>query len=209
MKCFLVVIISTAECERVFSRLKLVKTALRTRLSNSTLEQILQIALNGPPLQEFIDSGLMKIALTFFFTRSNRNLKPPPSYIDKELAAKLDKLQWTTDCEWPEHVLTSSQVRLTEAQKKAAAAEAKELEALLQWPQFESDEEVEEQPSPKRKRTKQSQPQAPEKSDEDIQDAPQEDLRAERTRYGRVRKQREFLSYNHKDPNSVAILRWA
>ena len=83
------------------SRLKLVKTRLRNGLSNATLEQILHIALNGPELQEFIDSGMMKRALSFFFSMKNRNAKPPPGYIDHFLKQQLQRLVWGTHCNFP------------------------------------------------------------------------------------------------------------
>lgn len=40
------------------------------------------------------------------------------------------------------------------------------------------------------------------KSDKELH----EDLRAERTRVGRIRRTPVFLSYNHKEPNSAAIM---
>lgn len=45
--------LSTAEGERVFSGLKRVKTILRNRMKESTLENILRIQREGPPLEEF------------------------------------------------------------------------------------------------------------------------------------------------------------
>ena len=45
--------ISTAECERCFSAMKRVKTVLRNRLETDTLERLLRICLEGPPLVDF------------------------------------------------------------------------------------------------------------------------------------------------------------
>ena len=44
---------STADCERGFSALKRIKTPLRNRLSDSITNQLLFIAIEGPPLAEF------------------------------------------------------------------------------------------------------------------------------------------------------------
>ena len=74
MRLYLAVAISTAKCERIFSRLKLVKTALRNRLDYS-LDRILQVALNGPSLEEAAsEGGVSDQAMMYFFSRKNRNL---------------------------------------------------------------------------------------------------------------------------------------
>ena len=49
----LVLPLSTVDCERGFSDLKLIKTPLRNRLCVSTLESLLWIAIEGPPLTQF------------------------------------------------------------------------------------------------------------------------------------------------------------
>lgn len=56
-------------------RLELVKTRLRNRPKNVTLEQILQVAPHGPSLRDFIDNGMRKQALTYFFLMTKRNAK--------------------------------------------------------------------------------------------------------------------------------------
>jgi hypothetical protein len=56
-------------------RLELVKTRLRNRPKNVTLEQILQVAPHGPSLRDFIDNGMRKQALTYFFSMTKRNAK--------------------------------------------------------------------------------------------------------------------------------------
>ena len=43
----------TADCERDFSQLKFVKTTLRNRLKDKTLDSILRIVLEGSPVEEF------------------------------------------------------------------------------------------------------------------------------------------------------------
>ncbi len=45
--------VTSVECERVFSAMTATKTALRNRLKNPTLNALLTIQLNGPPLAEF------------------------------------------------------------------------------------------------------------------------------------------------------------
>jgi hypothetical protein len=59
----------------------------------------------------------------------------------------------------------------------------------------------------KKRKTSESVPQHNDAQErpEDVSES-QEDLRAPRTRSGRVRKQVEFLSFNHRDPKSVAML---
>jgi hypothetical protein len=132
MRVYLVVILSSAECERIFSRLKLVKTRLRNRLKNVTLEQILQVALNGPSLREFIDNGMMKQALTYFFSKTKRNAKAPSQYTDHFKKQTLQKLVWGTQWTYPN--------------RNGPSAEDvhKELNTL-NWPaETEEDEEEEE-----------------------------------------------------------------
>jgi hypothetical protein len=138
MSAYLVVIVSTAECERVFSKLKLIKTALRNRLSQSTLEQ-----LNGPKtLEEFESSGIVKDSLTYYFSLKDRNVKPPPSYINMDLMRKLDKLSWKTTCKFPVPEAASTGVtRMSE--KSAAAMDALKKDLDLSWP-YEEDELEEE-----------------------------------------------------------------
>jgi hypothetical protein len=45
--------ISTVECERAFSKLKIIKTDRRNRLEEGTLGALMMISINGPPLEEF------------------------------------------------------------------------------------------------------------------------------------------------------------
>ncbi len=43
----------TADCERAFSRMKLVKTGIRNRLGEDSLDCLMRISLNGPPVMRF------------------------------------------------------------------------------------------------------------------------------------------------------------
>ena len=45
--------LSTADAERDFSLLKLVKSARRSRVSNVTLQHIMAIKIDAPPVEEF------------------------------------------------------------------------------------------------------------------------------------------------------------
>ena len=103
MRVYLIVVISTAECERIFSRLKLVKTTLRNKLDYS-LERILQVAQNGPSLKEAMSKGgIVDQALMYFFGRQNRNLKVPNKYkAQKDIVEKLDKIKWGIKVPHPE-----------------------------------------------------------------------------------------------------------
>ena len=50
----LVVPVDSADCERGFSAMKHIKNALRNRLSQASLEQLLTIAINGPELSDSV-----------------------------------------------------------------------------------------------------------------------------------------------------------
>jgi len=45
--------ISTAECEHAFSSMNCIKTELRNRLRTSTLDSLMRISIEGPPLSDF------------------------------------------------------------------------------------------------------------------------------------------------------------
>ena len=45
--------VTTADCERAFSTMKRMKTELRNCMSTKTLNQLLQICIEGPQLEEF------------------------------------------------------------------------------------------------------------------------------------------------------------
>ena len=49
----LILPVNTAACERGFSQLKLIKTPHRNRLKQSTLDNLMMIATEGPPCREF------------------------------------------------------------------------------------------------------------------------------------------------------------
>ena len=49
----LILPVSTADCVRAFSTMKRVKIEFRNRLSTKTLNQLLQIRIEGPQLEEF------------------------------------------------------------------------------------------------------------------------------------------------------------
>ena len=55
-----VVPIHTAGVERTFSQLKLLKTRVRNRMNEKTLDSLLRIALEGPPTSEFPVSEAVK-----------------------------------------------------------------------------------------------------------------------------------------------------
>ena len=45
--------LSSVECERDFSRMKLIKTPLRNRLKNTNLSRLIWISVDGPPISEY------------------------------------------------------------------------------------------------------------------------------------------------------------
>ena len=54
ISCSLLVIpMHSADCERGFSTLGRIKTKLRSRLTNSSLNSLLMISMEGPPIQKF------------------------------------------------------------------------------------------------------------------------------------------------------------
>ena len=48
-----VVPVSTAACERAFSAMKRIKTELRNRMKTSTLDRLMRISIEGPPIDSF------------------------------------------------------------------------------------------------------------------------------------------------------------
>jgi hypothetical protein len=57
------IIISTAECERIFSAVNIVLTPSRNRLQISTVSSLLFLKLIGPPSQQFKPKKYVKIWL--------------------------------------------------------------------------------------------------------------------------------------------------
>ena len=45
--------VSTAECEHAFSSMNRIKTELRNRLKTSTLDCLMRVSIEGPPLADF------------------------------------------------------------------------------------------------------------------------------------------------------------
>ena len=65
-----VVPIQTADVERTFSQLKLIKTRVRNRMLEKTLDSLLRIAIEGPPTSEFSATDTVKL----WATKKNRRL---------------------------------------------------------------------------------------------------------------------------------------
>ena len=59
--------VSTATVERTFSQMKLIKTHLRNRLSDSNLEHLMKIAIEGPSISNVDFNGILDI-----FKQKNR-----------------------------------------------------------------------------------------------------------------------------------------
>jgi hypothetical protein len=198
-------------------------------------------------------------ALSYFFTKANRNVKTPLAYLNHKLTIKLNGLRWGTTCQFPAVL------------KRDAMFEAEQKEALeqierLSWPANDVEESASEDeadadatigtleatldaiqstlirgqsskrkaPGPaagvssssrsmasptniitatvrKSKRRKQAtsghKPESSEESTADQRTAPSaSDLRAPRSRVGRVIKPRDFLSFNHHDEKSASYL---
>jgi hypothetical protein len=73
LRVYTILTTSAAECERGVSLLKLIKTALRNRLSQATLEQLLMIKINGANARLF-DFAL---AVKVFFSKKDRKFLVP------------------------------------------------------------------------------------------------------------------------------------
>ena len=59
-----VVPILTADMERTFSQLKLIKTRIRNRMNEKTLDSLMQIAIEGPGIAEFPVTEAVKLWAT-------------------------------------------------------------------------------------------------------------------------------------------------
>ena len=49
----LTILLSTVECERIFSQAGLIKTDIRNSMSVETLDELLLIKMNGPRLEDY------------------------------------------------------------------------------------------------------------------------------------------------------------
>ena len=56
-----VVPIHSADVERTFSQLKLIKVSIRNRMNEKTLDSLLRIAIEGPPVEEFPVSTAVRL----------------------------------------------------------------------------------------------------------------------------------------------------
>ena len=56
-----VIPVQTADVERTFSQLKLIKTRVRNRMNEKTLDALLRIAIEGPSISEFPISDAVKL----------------------------------------------------------------------------------------------------------------------------------------------------
>ena len=61
--------VSTATVERTFSQMKLIKTRLRNRLSDSNLEHLMKIAIEGPSISNVDFNEILDI-----FKQKNRRI---------------------------------------------------------------------------------------------------------------------------------------
>ena len=61
--------VGTATVERSFSQMKLTKTCLRSRLSDSNLEYLIKIGIEGPPLTDVDFNAILDI-----FKQKNRRI---------------------------------------------------------------------------------------------------------------------------------------
>ena len=69
--------VSSADCERYFSQMNSIKTVHRSCLSQASLEQLSQIAVNGPSFQDCVREDIPAKAVDFFMKMSNRRVYTP------------------------------------------------------------------------------------------------------------------------------------
>jgi hypothetical protein len=88
---YLVLTKDSSDCERGFSVMKRIKTVMRNRLVQSTLEQLMYISLNGPDLKDFD----FHEAVLMFVNSGKRLLKTSlESEKARSAAIRLDKTTW-------------------------------------------------------------------------------------------------------------------
>jgi hypothetical protein len=92
MVLYLVMTVASADCERGFSVMKRIKTAMRNRLGSAALEQLMCISINGPDIKEFD----FLAAVRLFVNLKTRRLPTPimtAASLRKE-AEELRKYKW-------------------------------------------------------------------------------------------------------------------
>ena len=75
--------LSNASLERLFSKINLIKTTPRNRLTNDSLNSILRINISGLSLQSFHDEHLEKY-VNYWFNAKNRRLSQRKLYKKRE-----------------------------------------------------------------------------------------------------------------------------
>ena len=78
---------SNASLERLFSQMNLIKTTLRNRLANDSLNSILRINISGLSLQSFHDEHLEK-CVNYWFNAKNRRLSQRKRKLYKKRESK-------------------------------------------------------------------------------------------------------------------------
>lgn len=91
MIIFIVLTKDSSDCERGFSVMKRIKTAVRNRLGQAALEQLMYISINGPSLPEFD----FDIAVRVFCNLANRRLQTSVvNEVARKEALELSKYVW-------------------------------------------------------------------------------------------------------------------
>ena len=96
---YIVFAVASADAERAFALMKNIKSALRSRMSQALLQQLMHIVLNGPTLekdseQEFED--IVELALTYWACKQRRNVIIPGARtaINVKWAETLMRMPW-------------------------------------------------------------------------------------------------------------------
>jgi hypothetical protein len=177
-----------------------------------------------------LDGGEVDQALMYFFSRQNRNLKVPTKYqMQQTLVQKLDLLTWCLKVPHPEIVIEEKM----QNSEDEVDGDVEEGDLAQIWPEAEEELRRLKIITPEQEKTVTELEKETERAFEELNDdksahkrakkkskhaaaesqkpagSPDTDVfnpRDVRTRSGRVRQNVTRLSYNHKDPNSVAML---
>ena len=85
--------VSNGRVERIFSQLKLIKTSNRTCLSEDTLDQLVRISVEGPPLSQWNASG----AISRWFSDKHRRLNQRPKELTTTSAQPTSQAHSSTE----------------------------------------------------------------------------------------------------------------
>lgn len=126
MQLYAVLTLSSADCERCFSTMKATKTLGRNRLQYGTLNQLMQIELNGPDLNSTKANSVIERAIALFLGRKVRRLGSTPEL--KKLFAQLEETISAAAIEWGWDHVEATRALMVEVVQEAAQSGNKDEE---------------------------------------------------------------------------------